>query len=167
MKSRALWLGLCLCLSLAAWGQDSASITGTVTDPSGAAVANAQVTLSSPERAVNRVSQTNESGDYLFGAVPGGSYDLTIVAAGFKKYQATSVKLQVGQKARADVVLQVGAANTTIEVEGSGVATVETQSSDLSGTVNGKEITQLELNGRNFTQLATLVPGVSNQIRTG
>src|SRR3984893_661596 len=163
MKSRVLWLGVCLSLSLAAWGQDSASITGTVTDPSGAAVANAQVTLSSPERGVNRTGQTNESGDYLFGAVPGGSYDLIIVAAGFKKYQAKSVKLEVGQKARADVALQVGAANTTVEVEGSSVASVETQSSDLSGTVNGKEISQLELNGRNFTQLATLVPGVSNQ----
>jgi len=63
MKSRVLWLGLCLSLSLAAWGQDSASIIGTVTDPSGAAVANAQVTLSSPERGINRSSQTNESGD--------------------------------------------------------------------------------------------------------
>src|SRR4029077_12288218 len=158
-----LWLAVCLSLSLAAWGQDSASITGTVTDPSGAAVANAQVTLSSPERGINRTSQTNESGDYLFGAVPSGSYDLVIVAAGFTKYQAKSVKLEVGQKARADVALQVGAANTTVEVEGSSVASVETQSSDLSGTVTGKEITQLELNGRNFTQLATLVPGVSNQ----
>ncbi len=103
----------------------------------------------------------------LFGSVPGGSYDLVVVGAGFKKYQAKGVKLAVGQKARADVALQVGAANTTVEVEGVTVAQVETQSSDLSGTVTGKEITQLELNGRNFTQLATLVPGVSNQIGPG
>src|SRR6202142_4325041 len=163
MKSRVLWLGVCLALSLSAWGQDSASITGTVTDPSGAAVPAAQVTLRSTEGAVNRSSQTNQTGDYLFGAVPGGTYDLVIVAPGFKKYQAKNVKLAVGQKARADIALQVGAANTTIEVEGSNVAQVETQSSDLSGTVTGKEISQLELNGRNFTQLATLVPGVSNQ----
>ncbi len=93
MKSRALWLGVFLVLSLAAFGQDSASITGTVTDQSGAAVANAQVTLSSPERGINRTSQTNESGDYLFGAVPGGSYDLIVVGAGFKKYSAKGVKL--------------------------------------------------------------------------
>jgi len=95
--------------------------------------------------------------------VPIGSYDLIIVAAGFKKYQAKSVKLEVGQKARADVALQVGAISTGVTVEGSSVASVETQSSDLSGTFTGKEISQLELNGRNFTQLATLVPGVSNQ----
>src|SRR5207245_1206121 len=64
---------------------------------------------------------------------------------------------------RNDVQMQVGAAQETINVEGASVAQVETQSSDLAGTVTGKQITQLELNGRNFTQLVTLVPGVSNQ----
>src|SRR5437667_6691619 len=112
MKSRIIWLGILLSFSLAAFAQDTASITGTVTDPSGAAVANAQVTLNSPDQGINRVSNTNDSGDYLFGAVPGGSYDLIIVAPGFKKYQAKGVKLQVGQKARADIALQVGAAST-------------------------------------------------------
>src|SRR5438105_3631788 len=163
MKIRVIWLGILLSFSGAAFAQDTASITGTVSDPSGAAVANAQVTLSSPDQGFNRESKTNDSGDYLFGAVPGGSYDLAIVAPGFKKYSAKGIKLQVGQKARADIALQVGAASTEVTVEGSGVAQVETQSSDLSGTVTGKEVTQLELNGRNFTQLATLVPGVSNQ----
>jgi outer membrane receptor protein involved in Fe transport len=156
-------LSIVVALSLTAFGQDTGSITGTVTDPSGAAVSGARVTLSSPERGIDRSTTTNESGDYLFGAVGSGSYDLVIVAPGFKKYQAKAVKLQVGQKARVDVALQVGGANTEVTVEGSSVAQVETQSSDLSGTVSGKEITQLELNGRNFTQLATLVPGVSNQ----
>src|SRR5713101_7936722 len=163
MKSRALWLSMVLTLSLTAFGQDTGSVTGTVTDPSGAAVSGAPVTLSSAERGIDRSTTTNESGDYLFGAMGSGSYDLVIVAPGFKKYQAKGVKLQVGQKARVDVALQVGGANTEVTVEGSSVAQVETQSSDLSGTVSGKEITQLELNGRNFTQLATLVPGVSNQ----
>src|SRR5580704_12280968 len=105
MKSRVLWLGILLSCSLAALGQDTASITGTVTDSSGAAVSGAQVTLTSPERGINRTSPTNDSGDYLFGAVPAGSYDLIIVAPGFKKYQARGVKLEVGQKARADIAL--------------------------------------------------------------
>src|SRR5205085_2101335 len=81
----------------------------------------------------------------------------------FKKYQASAIKLDVGQKARNDVKMQVGAVQETVNVEGTNVAQVETQSSDLAGTVTGKQITQLELNGRNFTQLVTLVPGVSNQ----
>ena len=71
--------------------------------------------------------------------------------------------LNVAQKARVDVTMQVGSISTEVVVEGTSVAQVETQSSDLGGTVNGKEISQLELNGRNFTQLVTLTPGVSNQ----
>src|SRR5207245_7434243 len=69
----------------------------------------------------------------------------------------------VGQKARNDIAMQVGTTTTEVTVEGTNVAQVETQSSDLTGTVTGKQITQLQLNGRNFTQLVTLTPGVSNQ----
>ena len=67
------------------------------------------------------------------------------------------------EKARVDVALEVGSISTEVIVQGENVAQVETQSSELAGTVSGKEITQLELNGRNFTTLVTLVPGVSNQ----
>ncbi len=166
MKSRLLWFVLLvfsLCLPAALFAQDTASITGTVTDPSGAAVPGAQVTLTSAERGINRTSTTNGSGDYLFASLPIGSYDLTVSDAGFKKYDAEGIILRVAEKARVNVVLEVGAINTEVIVQGEEVAQVETQSSDLGGTVTGKEITQLELNGRNFTQLITLVPGVSNQ----
>jgi len=144
-------------------GQDTASITGTVTDPTGAAVTNAQVTITSTEHGVTRTATANGSGDYLFAALPIGKYDLTVTAKGFKRYQAKGIVLDVGQKARDDVKLEVGAEATQITVEGTNVAQVETQSSDLSGTVTGAQISQLALNGRNFTQLVTLVPGVSNQ----
>ena len=166
MKSRLLWfviLVFSLCSSAALFGQDTATITGTVTDPSGAAIPAAQVTLISAERGINRTTATNGSGDYLFASLPIGSYDLTVSVAGFKKYDAKGVILRVAEKARVNVVLEVGAINTEVIVQGQEVAQVETQSSDLGGTVTGKEITQLELNGRNFTQLITLVPGVSNQ----
>jgi len=168
MKSRLLWfciLALPSCLPVALFAQDTASITGTVTDPSGAAVANAQVTPISSERGINRTIATNGSGDYLFASLPIGSYDLTVSDAGFKKYDAKGIILRVAEKARVNVVLQVGTISAEVIVQGQEVAQVETQSSDLGGTVTGKEITQLELNGRNFTQLITLVPGVSN--RTG
>src|SRR6185369_15508808 len=163
MKSRVFWLGVVLLLSLAAWGQDSASITGTVTDQSGAAVPNAQVTVSSLDRGINRPTTTNATGDYLVAGLPSGPVNVTVVAQGFKRYEAKAIVLQVGQKARADVALEVGTIKEEVTVEGANVAQVETQSSDLSGTVNGKQITQLQLNGRNFTQLVNLVPGVSNQ----
>jgi hypothetical protein len=164
MKSSRVLLGMLsvLMLCAAVWAQ-TGSITGTVKDPSGAAVAGATVVVASPERGITRQMQTNSSGDYNESALPQGNYDVTVTAPGFKKFQAKGVVLDVAQKARVDVNLQVGAASTEIVVEGTNVAQVETQSSELAGTVTGKEITQLELNGRNFTTLVTLVPGVSNQ----
>jgi len=146
-----------------AWAHDTGSITGTVKDPSGAAVAGATVEVSSSDHGIVRQTVSNSSGDYNESGLPGGVYDVSVKATGFKKYQAKGVKLDVAEKARVDIPLQVGAADTEVVVEGESVAQVETQSSELAGTVTGKEISQLELNGRNFTQLVTLVPGVSNQ----
>jgi hypothetical protein len=166
MKSHRMLSGvvlLAVTLCAAAWAQDTASLTGTVTDSSGAAVTNAQVAINSAEHGISRKATSNSSGDFLFASLPIGSYDVTVSAAGFKKYEAKGVMLNVGEKARVNVALQVGAATTEIVVEGTSVAQVETQSSDLGGTVSGKEISQLELNGRDFKQLVTLVPGVSNQ----
>lgn len=143
--------------------QDTAQITGTVTDPTGAAISGAHVTVANSLQGIKRTATTNGSGEYLFSALPIGSYDVVVTAPGFKKYQATNIVLRVAEKARADVKMQVGAENTEVNVQGTTVAQVETQSSDLSGTVTGKEIEQLELNGRDFKQLITLVPGVTNQ----
>src|SRR5579864_6718630 len=165
MRSSRVLLGTLLVLTLscvAGWAQ-TGSITGTVKDPSGAAVAGATVVVASPERGITRQMQTNSTGDYNESALPQGSYDVIVTASGFKKFQAKGVVLDVAQKARVDVTLEVGAASTEVIVEGENVAQVETQSSELAGTVTGKEITQLELNGRNFTTLVALVPGVSNQ----
>ncbi|MFZ1158830.1 MAG: carboxypeptidase regulatory-like domain-containing protein [Candidatus Sulfotelmatobacter sp.] len=151
---------------VAAWGQTTGSITGTVKDQSGAAIAGATVVISSPERGINRQMVTNSTGEYNESALPSGSYNVIVTANGFKKYQAKGVVLDVAQKARVDVSLEIGAATIEVMVEGANVAQVETQSSELAGTITGKELTQLQLNGRNFTSLVTLVPGVSNQTGT-
>ncbi len=138
-SQRALWAVLVLAVMCgAAWAQDTGSITGTVKDPSGAAVAGATVVISSPDHGINRQTVPTPAGDYNQSALPGGMYDIVVTATGFKKYQAKGVKLDVAEKARVDVALQVGAATTEVTVEGASVAQVETQSSDLSGTVNGK-----------------------------
>jgi hypothetical protein len=164
MKLHRVLLGMILFATFcgAAWAQ-TGSITGTVKDSSGAAVAGANVVVTSPERGITRKMATNSTGEYSEAALTPGSYDIIVTATGFKKYEAKGVKLDVAEKARVDVTLEVGAATTEVLVEGTNVAQVETQSSELAGTVTGKEITQLELNGRNFTTLVTLVPGVSNQ----
>jgi hypothetical protein len=148
-------------ISSRAFGQDSASITGTVTDPSGATIADARIAVDNHERSIHRTTVTNTSGEFLVPGLSPGSYDLSIRAPGFKKYQANEIVLRVAQNARVNVTLQVGSASTQVTVSGQDVAQVETQSSELAGTITGKQITQLELNGRNFTQLVTLVPGVS------
>jgi hypothetical protein len=165
MKSHRVLLQIVLLVVTfcgAAWAQNG-SITGTVKDPSGAAVSGATVVVTSPERGITRKTTSNSAGEYNESALSPGSYDIIVTAAGFKKYEAKGVTLDVGEKARVDAPLEVGAITTEVIVQGENVAQVETQSSELAGTVTGKEITQLELNGRNFTTLVTLVPGVSNQ----
>jgi hypothetical protein len=152
-----------LAMPVALWCQDTASITGTVTDPSGAAVAGAPVTVVNADKGITRDASTNSTGEYFVGGLPPGHFDIIVSAPGFKKYEVKGVILAVAQRARADVALQVGATSTEVTVQGTNVAQVETQASDLSGAVTGKQITQLQLNGRNFTQLVTLVPGTSNQ----
>ncbi|HTT66206.1 MAG TPA: carboxypeptidase regulatory-like domain-containing protein [Bryobacteraceae bacterium] len=143
--------------------QNSGSITGTVRDPTGAVLPNAGVTVTNVATNVTHKTTTNGGGDYLVPGLPAASYNLRITASGFKAYEASGVVLRVGEKARVDATLEVGQVTSEISVQGTAVAQVETQSSELSGVVTQKEISQLVLNGRNFTQLISLVPGVSNQ----
>lgn len=147
----------------AAFAQDTASITGTVRDASGAVVPRAEVKVVSSSIGLTRVATTNADGAYLAPGLPAGTYDLSVTALGFKVFQAKQIVVQVAEKARVDVTLQVGQVNETVVVQGESVAQVETQTSDLSGVVNGTQISQLVLNGRSFTKLVTMVPGVSDQ----
>ena len=143
--------------------QVNGAITGTVRDNSGAVIAAAQVTVSDSDKGILHTAQTNSDGDYLVGGLGAGSYNVTVMAPGFKKYEAKAVVLRVGEKIRVDCALVVGKVSSEVVVEGSAAGQVETQSSEVAGTITGKQISQLELNGRNFVQLITLIPGVSNQ----
>jgi hypothetical protein len=152
-----------LCFALATPAQDTGSISGTVTDKSGAAIVGAEVSISDLGGSLTRSTVTNSDGLYVVPALPGSTYNIHVSASGFQKYEAKNVVLQVAQKARVDVSLTVGAVSEEVVVEGEGLAQVDTQSAELGGTITGSQITQLELNGRSFVQLATIVPGVSNQ----
>jgi hypothetical protein len=92
-----------------------------------------------------------------------GTYTVTVTAPGFEKYVASNTVIRVGQNARIDARLKIGSQSSEVVVEGSSAGTIETQSSELSTTITSKQISQLELNGRSFTQLIELAPGVSNQ----
>jgi hypothetical protein len=166
MKSRLMrCVVLCtfLVLPLGLFAQVTGQITGTVRDNTGAVVSGAKITIHDTAKGADRTTTSNSDGEYLVSGLGVGTYDVIVAAPGFKTYQAKSLKLDIGQKTRVDVEMAVGAVNTEVIVQGAEVAQVETQSSDLSGVVTGKQISQLQLNGRNFTQLVTLVPGVSNQ----
>ena len=143
--------------------QDTATLTGAVRDNTGAVIAGAAVALTNTATGIVRRARTNSDGEYVAAALAPGQYNLTISAAGFQTYQAQGVILRVAQNARIDVTMHVGSAHEEVTVHGEGLAQVDTESAQLGGTITGKELTQLQLNGRNFTQLITLVPGVSNQ----
>jgi Carboxypeptidase regulatory-like domain/TonB-dependent Receptor Plug Domain len=143
--------------------QDTGAITGTVRDNTGAVIQGVDVKISGIAGGIERDTTTNADGDYSEAGLPGGTYNLTITAKGFKTFKGKGVVLRVGQKARVDAALAVGDIATEIVVQGEDLNQVETQSSDLAGTVTGKQITQLELNGRNYTQLLALTPGATNQ----
>lgn len=159
-----LWVFvIALVLPLASRAQDTGYISGTITDKTGAAVVGAEVVLTNVAGSLTRTTAANTDGAYVIAGLPGDTYNLSVTAKGFQKYQAKGVKLDVAQKIRVDVQLTVGAITETVEVTGESVAQVETQSSALSDTITGRQVNQLELNGRNFTQLVTLTPGVVDQ----
>ena len=143
--------------------QDTGYIGGTVIDKSGAAVVGAIVSLTNAGGTLNRSTTTNDSGSYVIPGLLGDKYDLTVVAKGFQKFSANKIVLNVGDKVRIDVTMTIGAVTEEVVVTGESIAQVETSSSELSSTISGKQVEQLELNGRNFTQLVTLSAGVVSQ----
>ena len=139
------------------------SITGSVHDASGATIPQATVTVTNNEQGFSRTALTNDSGDYLVPGLGAGTYNINIKAQGFEQFQIQSLVLRVAEKARADATLVIGQTSAEVTVAGTDVAQVQTESAELSGVLTTKQIDQLVLNGRNFTQLITLIPGVSNQ----
>ncbi len=159
-----LWAALLmLCVAVNSHAQDTGYISGTVTDKSGAAVAGAEVVITNITGSSTRTTATNSDGAYVAAGLPGATYNISVTAKGFQKYTAHEVVLDVAQKIRIDVQLTVGSVSEEVIVTGESVAQVETTSSELSATVTGKQINQLVLNGRNFTQLVNITPGVVNQ----
>jgi hypothetical protein len=152
-----------LVVPILASGQDTGYISGTVTDKSGATVAGADVTLTNVKGSITRNTTTNTDGAYVISGLAGDTYNLSVTAKGFQKFTAQRIVLNVAEKQRVDVQLTVGAVTEEVVVTGESVAQVETTSSDINSTITGKQIDNLVLNGRNFTQLVTLAPGVVNQ----
>src|SRR5436190_4711645 len=148
-------------MATTAFGQlSTATITGIVRDSSGGVVAQAKVVLRNVDTSVERSTVSNAAGNYLFLSVNLGRYPVETSAPGFKSSKLTDVTLAVNQTATLDVVLEVGALEQTVSVEAS-AAEIESSTSELGAVVTEKQVVDLPLNGRNFTQLLSLTPGVA------
>jgi hypothetical protein len=143
--------------------QQSSSINGAVTDDSGGAVPNAQVTLTLTGQGTQFKATTNAAGEYSVPALEAGTYSLDVKAPGYKTFHAAAVTLRVARSERVDAKLSVGDVSTEVNVASSDLGQVQTESPEISFTITGEQITQLVLNGRNFSQLVTLSPGVASQ----
>src|SRR5467141_30158 len=141
--------------------QVSGSITGTVTDQSGAPISAAAVTAKNLETAAVRTSTTDDAGRYLLLSLPVGQYEVRVTKAGFKEAVRSGIQLVIGQEARVDLNLQVGALETQVIVT-SDVLLVSTATSDISGLVGEQQVKDLPLNGRSYDLLLPLNPGVVN-----
>ena len=150
-----------LVFSLSGWAQQSsATMVGTVTDPSGAAIPNATVTVASVDTGFKRVLVTNSAGAYTAAALVPGTYSVAAEASGFQRLVQTDVTLTVGQTLRVDMALKVGQTTQEVTVRGN-VPQVQTENASVSTAVVGNQIQNLETNGRNVLLLTTLVPGAA------
>jgi Carboxypeptidase regulatory-like domain/TonB dependent receptor len=153
-------VAVCLLFPLALYAEVTGSISGVVTDPSGAIVPNAVVILRSGDTGLERKIQANAQGAYEFLAVPvGENYSVRVEAPGFRASVQSGIKLEVNQKYRADFKLTVGAVTATVEVTGS-VTQVDTSSTQLGDVIGAKKMTTLPLNGRSYLDLLGLQAGV-------
>lgn len=142
-------------------GVGNGSISGTVTDPQGAVVAGAKLSLQSGSTKLEVQSAAN--GAYAFTGLAPGSYILTVTAPNFAQKVFSDINLTAGLALPLDVALELPSATEQVNVESSNVGKVETENATVSGTIAEKEVQGLQLNGRNFSQLIALAPGVSNQ----
>lgn len=152
-------------LATVAGGQEvAATLSGTVTDPSGAVVNGATVVVHSNDTNSDfRTVATNGAGSFTITNMPAGRYTVTVKSPGFKSYAAQDVVLNVAEKHTLDVQLKAGQVSETIEVQAENTA-IQTTTAEQSGTVTGDQVRELALNNRNFEQLILLQPGVSNQL---
>src|SRR5260221_3968110 len=142
-----------------------ATIVGTVSDPSGAAVANAKVTVTNLDTNLSKDLTTNDSGQYTAVDIHIGHYNIKVETSGFKTAERKDLLLQVGDRARADFQLAVGGSAETVTVEANTIA-VQADSGEVSSVITGEQIANLSTNGRSIYQLAALAPGASSQITT-
>lgn len=159
---RAIWcLAALALLAMGARAQSTSELNGSVTDPSGAAVPHAQLTLTAGSTGLQRTTTSNSGGLYQFLDVPPGTYTLQASASGFVAYTATNVTLVVNTPSTVNVKLQLTAVATKVTVEGQGAPLINRTDASLGNTLENDQISELPIADRNVVQLLSLQPGVA------
>lgn len=156
-----LLLGLMLAggQSLVYAQQTSATLVGTISDSNGAVVPGAAIKVANLSTGAAREGVSDGSGGYSFSFLPAGDYEVTITVAGYKTRKIDRLTLQVSQTLRQDFAMEIGAVTETVSVTATGVQ-LQTENSTVGTVIDAAKIVELPLNGRNFVQLAQLIPGV-------
>ncbi|MEZ5346833.1 MAG: carboxypeptidase regulatory-like domain-containing protein [Pyrinomonadaceae bacterium] len=152
-------------LSVNSYSQEiTGSIVGTIRDSSGASVPGATITITDiSKNAVIRTVTSNDQGEFSAPNLAVSLYRITVEAQNFKKSVRSDIKLDIGQRRTIDIALEAGTIEETVTVEADPVA-VDLQSAANGTIINGEQVRELSINNRNFTQLVTLAPGVSNDL---
>ena len=152
---------LLMAAALPAWTQEiSASITGVVSDPSGAVIAGAAVTATDLDRGTNYPTTTNVAGVYLYPRLLPGRYEVRVESKGFKTITRSDISLEVNQRARVDVAMEVGSVTESVQVTGE-PPLLQTDTTIVGTTVSSNTLSNTPLLSRNFITLTLLAPGVT------
>ncbi len=146
-------------LATAAWAGVGGSVSGTVKDPTGAVIPKASITVTNTDTGVRQTVATNDSGLYSFPDLPVGHYNLEVTVTDFRPYRRTGIKVDINSALLVDAVVEMSETQEAITVEESPVQ-VETASTQMGEVITAEKVTGLPLNGRSYTDLLALQPGV-------
>ncbi|MBV8069739.1 MAG: carboxypeptidase regulatory-like domain-containing protein [Acidobacteriaceae bacterium] len=163
MKARSFPIAACIGFALLSicspgFGQITATISGTITDASGAAVAGAKIVVTSPATGASREAVSDNDGHYVVPLLPVGNYAIRVDIKGFRSEEARNVVLQTNEQRELNFTVSPASVQQTVEVSAAPVA-VETANPTLGQVITSQQVAELPLNGRDFVQLATLTPG--------
>ena len=161
MKVRSLVVCVILMSAVVVGQTFRGTILGTVTDPSGNLVAGATVKVKNTGTGQERTATTSADGSYAIAELPIGTYSVTVTLSGFQTSVTSKVDVDVAAERRVDVQMKIGQVNQTVEVSGEQLSQVETTSAELGGTLTTSTIESLPVNGRDYTKLIYLNPGIA------
>jgi hypothetical protein len=156
---RLVSIWLCLAWAVVAFAQSTTSLTGTVTDPTGAVIPNATITVENVDTGLKRSTTTDATGSYSFPQMPPGLYRVTAAAAGFRTTTIPDVRLLVNNPATLNIRMEVGQITETVAVTAEAVQ-VNTTDASIGNAIGTKPVVELPLNARNIISLLAAQPGV-------